>query len=259
MDMKTGFVRRHLSLLTFIAVYLVMALVFIFLESFQLDTQWNVITTLIPFFILGAILDFIVSRNHDLQMGYLVFTQLLPTGIFLLYGISVMLDIIDRPPIDSFNYILWLFIAVPFFISSNFRENYRNRMLTSLIGTGLVGAVYIQLTTLTDELDEENGLIVYLICIFLMFYAASGLKKLFYLNIVLGLIDAAILIFLWKYSPTKASKIHGWDYDIAFEFELLLLANFIICIIICLVDVLIREKDRKRLQKQMVSDISTQK
>ncbi len=244
MDKKAGFVRRNLSLLTFIAVYLVMALVFIFLESFQPETQWNLITTLVPFFLLGAILDFIASRNHDIHMGYLVFAQLLPIGIFLLYGISVMLIIIDWPPIESFNYLIWIFIAIPFFITSNFRENYRNRMLSSLIGTGLVGAVYIQLTTLTDELDEGNGLIVYLICIFLMFYAASGLKKLFYLNLILGFIDAAILVFLWKSPLTEASKLHGWDYDIAFKFELLLLANFIICIIICLVDVLKREKKR---------------
>lgn len=246
MDKKIGgLVRRHLSLFTFIAIYLVIAIVLMFLESFQLETQWNVITTLIPFFLLGVILDFIVSRNHDLQMGYLIFAQLLPTGIFLLFGISVILNIIDRPPIEAFNYIIWLFIATPFFITSNFRDNYRRRMISSLIGAGLVGAVYIQLTTMTDELDEGNGLIVYLVCIFLMFYAASGLQKLFYINLILGFIDAAILVSLWRNPVTEASKLHGWDYDIAFQFEMLLLANLIICILICLIDVIIKEKKRK--------------
>lgn len=245
MDKKSGLVRRNLSLFTFIAVYLVIAIVLVFLESFQWETQWNVITTLIPFFLLAIILDFIVSRNHDLQMGYLIFAQLLPTGIFLLFGISVMLTIIQRPPIESFNYIIWLFIAIPFFITSNFRDNYRRRMLSSLIGAGLVGAVYIQLTTMTDELDEGNGLLIYLICIFLIFYAASGLKKLFYINIILGFIDGLILIFLWKNPITNMSKLDGLDYNIAFQFELLMLANFIICIIICLMDALLREKERK--------------
>ncbi|NLO09844.1 MAG: hypothetical protein GX129_08285 [Clostridiales bacterium] len=245
MDKKVGLVRRNLSLFTFIAVYLVIAIVLMFLESFQLETQWNVITTLIPFFLLGVILDFIVSRNHDLQKGYLIFAQLLPTGIFLLFGITTILMIIERPPIEAFNYIIWLFIAAPFFITSNFRENYRRRMISSLIGVGLVGAIYIQLTTMTDELEEGNGLIVYLVCIFLMFYAASGLKRLFYINLILGFIDAAILVFLWKNPLTEASRLRGWDYDIALQFELLLLANLIICIIICLIDVLIREKERK--------------
>jgi hypothetical protein len=244
MDKKAGVLRRNLSLFTFIAVYLIIALALIFLESFQWETQWNVITTLVPFFIIGLILDFIVSRNHDLQNGYLIFAQLLPVGVFLLFGISIMLSIIDKPPVDAYNYIIWLFVALPFFITSNFRENYRKRMLSSLIGTGLFGAVYIQLTTITDELNEESGLIVYLICIFLVFYAASGLKKIFFIGLILGLIDAIILIFLWKNPITAASKLYGWDYDIAFKFELLLLANIIICILICLIAVLIEGKNK---------------
>lgn len=245
MDRKVGLIRRNLSLFTFIAVYLVIAIVLLFLESFQSETQWNVITTLIPFFLLGVILDFIASRNHDLQRGYLVFAQLLPTGIFLIFGISYLLIIIEKPPIEAFNYVIWLFIAAPFFITSNIIDNYRIRMISSLIGTGLVGAIYIQLTTMTDKLEEGNGLIVYLVCIFLLFYAASGLKKLFYINLILGFIDAAILVFLWKNPLTEASKLHGWDYDIGFQFELLLLANIVICILICLINVLIREKERK--------------
>ena len=245
MNKKAGLVSRNLSLFSFIFIYLVIALILIFLESFQLETQWNVITTFIPFFLLGIILDFIVSKSLDLQRGYLIFAQLLPIGVFLLFGISVLLEIIGRPPMNALNYIIWLFIAVPFFITSNFRDNYRKRMLSSLIGTGLVGAAYIQLTTITNELDEKSGLIVYLVCIFLMFYAASGLKRLFFINIILGFIDAALLIFLWKNPITDNSRFYGWDYEIAFQFELLLLANFIICIIICLIDVLLREKEEK--------------
>ena len=113
-------------------------------------------------------------------------------------------------------------------------------MISSLIGTVLLGAAYLQLTTVTNELEEESGLIVYLICFFLMFYAASGLKQLFFINIILGFIDGAVLIFLWKNPVTYNSKLHGWDYEIAFQFELLLLITFIICIIICLIDALLK-------------------
>jgi hypothetical protein len=245
MSNKAGLVRRNLSLFAFIAIYLVIATVLLFLESFQPETQGNVITTLFPFFLLGIILDYIASKNHDLSKGYLIFSQLLPTGVFLIFGISIILDITGRPPIDALNYIMWLFIAVPFFITSNIRENYRRRMLTSFIGTGLIGAVYIQLTTKADELDKENGLIVYLICIFLIFYAASGLKKLFFSNIILGFIDGALLIFLRLNPITYKSRLYGWDYDIAYQFELLLLANFIICIILCLIKVLKEEIKKK--------------
>jgi hypothetical protein len=195
---------------------------------------------------MGAILDYIVSKDHELQIGYRIFVQLMPTGVFLLYGFSLILDIIERPPVEAFSYLIWLFIAVPFFIASNMKNNYRRRMLFSIIGTGLVGAIYIHLTTMTDELDTGNGLIVYLICIFLMFYAASKLKRLFFIGAAFGLIDGAVLIFLWKNPITEASTLHSWDFDIAYQFELLLLANFIICIIICLVAAFTRGKTEKK-------------
>lgn len=246
MNKKAGAVRRNLSLFTFVAIYFVIAIILIFLESFQIETQWNVLTTFIPFFLMGAILDFIVNKDFSLEMGYKIFAQMLPAGIFLLYGVSLILSIAGRPQIEAFNYLIWIFIAVPFFITSNLKENYRKRMLASIIGTGLFGAVYIHLSTMTYELNTDNGLIVYLICIFLMFYAASRIKNMFFISLILGFIDAAILIFLWKNPITEASKLHGWNYDIAFQFELLLLANFIICIIICLLATLI-SKDKNSL------------
>lgn len=242
MNKNTKSIQRNLSLFTFIAVYLIIAVILIFLESFQWETQWNVLTTFIPFFIMGAILDFIVSKNRELQSSYRIFAQLMPSGIFLLYGITTIYHIIGRPPVKAFDYIIWLFAAVPFFIASNFKEKYRRRILLSLIGMGITAAVYLHLTTITDELDEGNGLIVYLICIFLLFYAASELKKLQFTGIILGLFDAAVLIFLRNNPVSEMAKLHGWDFDIAFHFELLLLANFILCIFICLATVLIKER-----------------
>lgn len=218
----------------------------IFLESFQWETQWNVFSTLVPFFILGAILDYITDKNNDLTTGYKIFSQLMPTGIFLLLGISLIFEIIDRPPVKSFEYLIWVFVALPFFITSYFRDNYRRRMFSSLFGTGLIGAVYLYLTTLTNELDGEKGLIVYLICIFLMFYAASGYKKLFFIGIVLGLIDASIIIFLWKNPITKKARLYGWDFDIAFKFELLLLATFALCILISLLSTINKVKETNK-------------
>lgn len=252
MNTKFKFIKRNLSLFSFLAIYVLIAVFLLFLESFQAETQWNVITALAPFFLLAAILDFIVSRNRDLQASYQIFAQLIPIGVFLLFGLSIILDIADRPPIEAFNYLFWIFIVLPFFITSNLKDNYRRRMLSSLIGTGLVGAVYIQLSTMTDDLYVDEALIVYLICIFLMFYAASGLKKPFYISTILGLFDAAILLIIWTQPATEASKINGLEYNIAFQFELLLLANLIICILICLIAVLIQN------QKPIIDNIKNQ-
>jgi peptidoglycan/LPS O-acetylase OafA/YrhL len=246
MDKKTGFLRRNLSFLVFVAIYLLFVIILLFLESFQWETQWNVLTVFVPFFLIGVILDYIISRDRELNTGYQIFTQLLPAGIFVLYGISEIQKLANRPQNESFTYLIWLFIAVPFFITSNLKNNYRRRLISSIIGTALVGAVYIQLSTKTDTLNTETGLYVYLICIFLVFYAASQLKKIFYINVIMGFIDGAVLIFLWKNPITEASKYYGWDYDIALNFELLLLVNFILSILICLVSTFIKDKKANR-------------
>lgn len=241
MNKKTINIRRNLSLFIFIVIYLMIAIILISLESFQVETQLNVISAFVPFFLLGMILDFIVARNSDLKTGYKILTQLMPAGIFILFGLAAILSILGKP-IDTIYYVIWIFIALPFFINSYIKDNYRKRMLSSLIGTALIVAVYIQLTNVTDELDNGKGLILYLISIFMIFYAASRLKNFFFIGIILGFIDALILIFLWKNPVTNLSKLYGWDYEIAFQFEILLLSNFIICIIICFIDVLIRKK-----------------
>lgn len=246
MNKKTKTILRNMSLFTFIAIYFIIAITLVFLESFQLETQLNVITTLVPFFLIGAILDFIVSKNNKLTSLYKIIVQLLPAGIFVLFGISVIYNVSGRTPLDAFNYLVWLFIALPFFISSDFKENHKMRLIFSLVGTGLVGAVYLYLTTLTNELNHGNGLMVYLIYFFLLYYAASGFKNLSYIGTILGAIDASILVYLWKNPVTENAKIYGWDYDIAFNFELIMLFTLIICITLCLLDVVTREQSRKK-------------
>ncbi len=228
------FLSRNLSLLAFICIYIIVAVTLIFLESFQFDTQCLVLTTLAPFFIMGAILDYMVYNNKELKPGYKILAQLLPTGIFLLFGMSVIADKMDQYPPKSFNYLIWLFYPISLFIASYFKENHRNRMFSALLGCGFVAAVYLHLTTLTNQLNEGSGLIIYLICLFLIFYAAAGLKKLVFIGGVLGFLDGAALIFL-KHNPLSESDYkYGWDFNIAYRFELILLTNFIICSILCL-------------------------
>lgn len=234
-----------MSLFTFIAIYFIIAITLLFLESFQLETQLNVITTLLPFFLIGAILDFMVRRNKQLTPLYKIIVQLLPAGIFVLFGITVLYNVAGKTPLDAFNYLVWLFMALPFFITSNFKDNHKKRLIFSLIGTGLLGSVYLYLTTLTNELNQGNGLMVYLIYFFLLYYAASGFKNLSFIGGILGAIDALILVFIRINPITENSKIYGWDYDIAFNFELIMLFTLIVCIAICFLDALTREQSRK--------------
>ncbi|NLJ95688.1 MAG: hypothetical protein GX321_00925 [Clostridiales bacterium] len=242
MKKKSHGLLRNLSLFTFVAIYLIIATILLFLESFQWETQFNVITALIPFFLLGAVIDYIISRNKQISNFYKVIAQILPAGTFVLFGISILLEILGKPPAEAVYYLGWLFISLPFFISSYYKDNHRKRLLYSLIGTGLMAVVYIFLTTITDNLIEGSGLVIYLISFLLMFYAASVFNNLFYIGTIIGGIDAAILLLLWKNPISEKSKVLGWDYDIAFNFELILLITFILCILLCFVHAIIKNK-----------------
>lgn len=246
MKNKSQVLLRHMSLFSFIFIYLIIALILLFIEFFQWETQYNVITALIPFFILGAILDYIISKNNQISKPTKIIAQILPVGIFVLFGLSIFLEILGKPSADAVYYLIWLLIAFPFFISSNYKDNHRKRTLYSIIGTGLMTIVYVYLTTITDNLHEGYGLVVYLISFFLMFYAASAFYNLFYIGAIMGAINSLILILLWKNPISEKAKIIGWDYDIAFNFELMIVITFILCILLSLINVIKNEKLSKK-------------
>lgn len=247
MNKISAFVLRYLSTLVFIAIYLVLFIFHMFLEGFVPEIQLDMLLTMVPLILLGVILDYIVNRNNVLSNGYKLFTQILPAGVFVLIGLSSIFEIAGREKVDLFNYLVYLFLTVPFFIVSYNKTGHKNKMIFSLIGTGLVAAAYLYLTTLTAELNEGTGLVIYLIAYFSMFYAASGLRKMPYLSIILGAANASILILIYKFPVTDTAKTYGWDYDIAQNFSILMLEFFVLCILICLLAV-IRDKQGEEVK-----------
>ena len=75
-----------------------------------------------------------------------------------------------------------------------------------------------------------------------MFYAASAFKNLFYIGAIIGGIDAIILYFLRMNPLSEKGKTLGWDYDIAFNFELIIIITFILCILLCLLHAINKDK-----------------
>lgn len=234
MNNKTAFIRRHLSALVFSSIYLIIILVHLFLESFIPEIQMDMLMVMLPFILLGGILDYIISRNTVLPKTYRIYVQLLPAGVFILYALTALLVAIGREPSDIFNYLFWLFITAPFFIASYNKEGHRNRLISALIGTALVALAYLYLTTMTQNLDGGSGLIIYLISYFAMLYSASGIKRMPFLSTVIGAANAVILLLFYKYPSTDTLQAGGWDFDIAENFEILMLEFFILCILICL-------------------------
>lgn len=233
MNKKSAFIQRNLSALTFIVIYLFMVIMHLFIDSFVFINQLELLTTFLPFIVIGMILDFILRRNQTLDKTIRIAAQLLPACIFGMQGISALLELAGRDSYDLFGYLIWLFLAAPFFIASYNKEGNKPKMIYSIIGAGLIVVIYMYLTTKTNELNEGSGAVIYFISYFFMFYAASGIRKLPYLGAILGISNAAALL-LFRYSPiTDAAKIHGWDYDIVSNLETLLILTSILCILLC--------------------------
>lgn len=235
---KSDFRSRNLSLLSLAAIYLVLVVYHLISEAFVLENQIFLLSIMLPFLLLGGILDFIVSRNTVLPKNYRTFTQLLPLGVFALFGASFLLEAADRPDYECFQFILWIFLSIPFFIATYRKEGHKNRMIFSMLSTALVFAAYLYLTTLTDELVEGNGIVVYLITYFCMYYSASGFHKLPFISTILGTLNAIALLVLWKSPMTDAAKLYGWDYDIALNFEFLMMVSLGFSIMLSLLSVI---------------------
>lgn len=243
MNRVKSLLQRNLSALIFLVIYLVMAVFFLLLEGFQADSQLNLITVILPCMLLGVVLDFIISRNTVLNSGQKYFTQVLPSGIFIVYFITILFQTIDRSLPDYYNYFFYLFIAGPFMIASYQKQEHRRRMIFSLLGTVAVFALYLYLTTKTENLNKGSGLFIFMISYFMMFYAASMISKLPYLPILLGLINTAILWYLYQNPVSLDGLPHNWDYDYLLFFEYLMLGSFGVCILVRLLAEFVNKPD----------------
>ncbi len=232
MNIKSTFSQRYLSTITLIAIYLIMVIIHIFYDSFILTDQLVLIVTMFPFIIIGFILDFLFRRNQTKDKTIRIFAQLLPAGIFGMQAISTVLSYAGEDSVSLFNYLIWIFLSLPFFIVSYNKEQHKSKMLYSIIGAGLFAAVYLFLTTQTDQMEEGSGAVIYFISYFLMIYAASGIQKLPLLGTALGILNAVALLWL-RYAPTAETvKSRGWDYEIFSSIEFLLVGTFLVSVLI---------------------------
>ncbi len=229
-----SFAARHLSASIFVAIYIVLIPVYLILEGFVPETQLNLLTLIVPFAVLGVVLDYIAENNKALDKNFKILARLLPAGVFLLFGITALLKAIGRETSDLFNYLMWLFITAPFFIASYNKERHKDRLTWSLIGTALVGGAYLYLTTKSLDLNRDSGLVIFLISYFLAFYAASNLKRLPWLSTVIGAINAAYLLLIYLYPNLDFNNLRQPYSDLALSFELLMMEFIILCILICL-------------------------
>lgn len=226
------FILRHMSTLLFLIIYLLLVGSLIGLESFVLETQIGLFQLMILFILGGAALDYALSKNPLVPLGYKIFAQILPLCVFVLIGISYLLPLIGSTPSELFNYLIYPILSLPFLIAGFEKSSHKSKMISSLIGTGLMFFIYLYLTKMTDQLNEGTGLTIYIISVFVILYASSSIPKLPILGAILGLLGGCTLFWLYRSPVTAEGKLYGWDYDIAIQFEQILL--ILICLSILL-------------------------
>jgi hypothetical protein len=175
-----------------------------------------------------------------------IIIQLMPLGVFLMMFISTILLYYEENLVAAFNYLIWFFISLPFFMASYQKEDVRPRLLRSLIGTGAVVVAYMFLTTQTDMLNKSFGAMVIIISYFFMLYVASGIKKLPNIGLAAGLINAIVYILMRYYPSTELAKTYGWDFDISNKVELLIIFTFIFCILVRIYEVVLAKKQETK-------------
>ena len=242
MNKKASFLFNNLSAIALALVYLCLVVMHLIIDGFILVNQLGLIMTMIPFLLIGIALDYLLKGNPQLTRGVRIFAQLLPLGVFLMQIITTVFLYLDRDSYEVFDYLIWIFLSLPFFISSYEKDGMRPRVIKTIYGTGAVVIVYVFLLTQTKELTYGISEFIYFVFYFLILFIVSGNRKFPYIGTVIGILNAAALL-LMRYLPfTENAKYFGWDYDIAFLMELLVLSTLILCIIIRILEEVYRKK-----------------
>lgn len=238
MNEKPCFLIKHLSTILIVLFYIIIVVFHILAEGFLPDIQLDLIVTILPFIVLAVILDFILCHNLKLANIYKILAQLMPACILGMMILSTINYATKNSSIKIFNFLLWLFLSLPFFIAGYYKELHWRKLKYSLIGTAIIAAVYLYLTTLTNELNESSGAVIFFLSCFFMLYTASSPARFPYFGTILGAISAAVLLF-FKFVPITAdAKLRGWDSDIAMKFEFILMVTFLVSVIILFISVL---------------------
>ena len=232
MNNKSTFIKRHLSALIFSTLYFILIFFHLLFDGFILFYQVELLITMVPFILLGIILDYILTKDTNIHKNYKTFAQILPSGIIILIISSLLLDFFDQSIPELFLYLYWIFLSLPFFISSYNKEYHKKRMTYSILGVLVLAAIYLHLASQTFLINDSSGAVIYFLSYFFMLYSSSTINRLPFISLILAIINSVILIIM-RYAPFASSTaIHGWDYNIVFQLEILMLLTFITCILI---------------------------
>lgn len=236
MNKSNSFVFNHLSLIATIIVYLFTVIIHIISDSFIFGDQLGLLIIFIPFYLLGYSLDYLIKNNSSVNKILAVVAKLLPLIIILLWlpNSYLMINYYDKSIVQKYfyyiGYVVWLLLAVPFFIASHGKGSFRQKTIRSLTGTAAFAVIYIMLTTKTDYLDKKAGFAIIVLSYFFIFHAASGISKFNYAAPVLGAINAVTLFIFYKF-PGKGAGFN-MDSTINLKIDVLMLITFVICMII---------------------------
>ncbi len=248
MNKKPSLIQRHLSTFSFLVFYILLIIGHLIMDGLVLSIQFEMLITILPFMLIGIILDYVLRHDSNLHQIFKVFAQLIPISLILLIVVSGLFNnttFNGQSLTDMLNYTYWLFIGLPFFMAS-YDKQHKKPLIFSTIGIIVLAIVYFYLTMSTYKLIVGGQAILHFLALFFILYSASTIKKIPFLGLILGGLKGIALLII-RFKPASPSDFFiAWDRNIAVQFEMLTLITFILCILIRFIAAIYNSKETNK-------------
>lgn len=227
MKQKSSFFITHLSVLSMVVVYLAFLIEHLISDGFILSNQLSVLLIMVPCIVLGFLDDYMLNHANT-KLSFRIIGKLCLLCLFLIRLYINLAETLESTPPDWLNYIHYLFLTLPFFISGYEKESHHRKLIYTIIGMVAIGFTYMYLANGTDELTTESGSIFYFASFVFMIYSAGSFKKLPFIGALLACIDSLFLIYLRFFCMSERVMMHSWDYHFSYYYEISMVITFLL-------------------------------
>jgi hypothetical protein len=208
----------------------------IFVLVLSINDNFNNFNTLLLFLAIMPeciMTDYVVNKRH-LKLIPSILLKVSPITGILLYSLLLFIKT-DECLYNSLYGFALILLACPFFLSSIQKNIWKQQLKYALLGFLPVLVSYTYLSMQTDKVNfGVLGTILYLTHCFMLLMALSYSQKDKYFSILVGILYSAGLIFLQR-GKTDVVYINAdwdWDWNLPFYFEIMLILNYIISLLV---------------------------
>lgn len=220
----------YLSTIGAIFLSIVFVIVLSIHDNFSSMNNLLIVLLILP----ESIITDYVTNKRNIKPLLAIVAKLTPLLGIVMY--STLLSVQANEEVYNILYgIALTLFACPFFLSSITKENWKEQVKFGFLGFLPVLIAYIYLSFQTDQVYfGVIGTFLYLIHCFMLLIALAYSKKDKYFSIISGLLYAAGLIYLQigKTDTIYIDAAWDWDWNLSFYFEVLLVLNYVVSIVL---------------------------